>query len=59
MFRLLNVLGNVVLLADFDMTRYHRQKAPPWRRLTDPFGIALVLWTYPQALEQKNPPDQI
>ncbi|KAK0723324.1 hypothetical protein B0T26DRAFT_641452 [Lasiosphaeria miniovina] len=56
-FRLLNILGNVVLFCEYDMTRIHRPNVPRWRKASYPVFALLVFWTYPQALERKYPPD--
>ncbi|KAK3935157.1 hypothetical protein QBC46DRAFT_56428 [Diplogelasinospora grovesii] len=56
-FRLLNAFGNIVLLFEYDMTRAHRPTASTWRKTVHPFAMALIRWTYPQAMEQKYPPD--
>ncbi|KAK4239211.1 hypothetical protein C8A03DRAFT_32694 [Achaetomium macrosporum] len=55
-FRLIDFLGNIVLLCRFDSTEWARLGIPPWRRPFHYLATALVMWTYPQSLEQKFPP---
>ncbi|KAK3387909.1 hypothetical protein B0H63DRAFT_521926 [Podospora didyma] len=57
LFRLFNVFGNVVLFFEYDMTRIRRPKVSIWRKMFHPIAAFLVFWTYPQAMEQKFPPD--
>jgi hypothetical protein len=57
-FRLLNTLGNVFLFFEYDVTKRNRPTTPWWRKkLVNPIASALIFWTYPQALEQKYPPE--
>lgn len=57
-FRLLNVLGNIILMCDYDLTQHHRPKIPKWRQcFFNPLMSLLIFWTYPHAVEQKRPPD--
>jgi len=56
-FRLVNAVGNVVLLFRFDTTRRHRSDISIWKRPFHYLVSAFVMWTYPQSLEQKYPPD--
>jgi len=59
LFRLVNILGNVVLLCRFDTTTRHRYSLSMWKRPFHYLGTVLVMWTYPQSLEQKLPPDYL
>ncbi|ROT38940.1 hypothetical protein SODALDRAFT_323434 [Sodiomyces alkalinus F11] len=50
--RLLNVLGNVVLFLEYDVTKHHAPDVPYFRRLLlNPLIAGLVFWTSPRALE--------
>ncbi|KAK4139621.1 uncharacterized protein C8A04DRAFT_15706 [Dichotomopilus funicola] len=57
LFRLLNLIGNILLLGRLDTTSRNRSAIPAWRRPLHSLATALVMWTYPQSLEQKLPPD--
>ncbi|KAK0651069.1 hypothetical protein B0T16DRAFT_309078, partial [Cercophora newfieldiana] len=52
-FRLLNVLGNLIVLCGYDMTRRHRPNPGMWRKMIHPLLSRLVFWTYPQSLQRK------
>ncbi|KAK4455274.1 hypothetical protein QBC34DRAFT_66577 [Podospora aff. communis PSN243] len=52
LFRLLNVLGNLILLSGYDMTRRHRPSPGIFRKMVHPVLSRLVFWTYPQSLER-------
>ncbi|KLU87942.1 hypothetical protein MAPG_06932, partial [Magnaporthiopsis poae ATCC 64411] len=58
LFRLLNVLGNIILMCEYQRTNHYLPKGmiPFWRRITNPIADALIFWTYPQSVEQKYPP---
>ncbi|ELQ44718.1 hypothetical protein OOU_Y34scaffold00062g15 [Pyricularia oryzae Y34] len=58
LFRLLNVLGNLVLLCEYQRTSHHlpSHMIPWWRHITNPVVDCLIFWTYPQCAEQKYPP---
>lgn len=58
LFRLLNVLGNIILMCEYQRTNHYLPKRmiPFWRRITNPLADALIFWTYPQSVEQKYPP---
>ncbi|KAK4149990.1 hypothetical protein C8A00DRAFT_18403, partial [Chaetomidium leptoderma] len=58
-FRLINFLGNVVLLFRFDTTERNRSGVPTWKRPLHYLATVLIMWTYPQSLEQKCPPDYL
>lgn len=50
--RLINVLGNIVLFFEYDVTKHHAPDIPPFRRLVvNPLLSGLVFWTSPMALE--------
>ncbi|KAI0155672.1 hypothetical protein BJ166DRAFT_339226 [Pestalotiopsis sp. NC0098] len=57
LFRLLNVIGNVVLTLEYDMTRHYVPQITLRRRLLNLMMTGLIYWTYPQCVEQKYPPD--
>lgn len=57
LFRLLNIIGNVVLICDYDRTKHYVPRIPIWRRFMNPVLTALIFWTYPQHAERKFPPD--
>ncbi|KAK1761547.1 hypothetical protein QBC47DRAFT_31179 [Echria macrotheca] len=52
-FRLFNVLGNIVLMCGFNMTRRHWPNPSRWRKICHPILSFLVFWTYPQAVDRK------
>lgn len=60
--RLLNVLGNIILWAEYDFSK-HSFKGTPWwqRKLLNRVMFMLIFWTYPQSLEQRyrEPPPSI
>ncbi|KAM0328681.1 hypothetical protein ACHAQA_005093 [Verticillium albo-atrum] len=50
--RLINVLGNIVLFLEYDVTKHHAPGLSPMRRhLINPLIAGLVFWTSPRALE--------
>ncbi|KAK0625847.1 hypothetical protein B0T14DRAFT_387916, partial [Immersiella caudata] len=51
LFRFLNVLGNLIVLSGYEMTRRHRPNPGIWRKMAHPLLSRLVFWTYPQSLE--------
>ncbi|KAK0614852.1 hypothetical protein B0T17DRAFT_477610, partial [Bombardia bombarda] len=53
LFRLFNVVGNMILICSYDKTRYHRPNLPLWRRILNPIACLFIFWTYPQALERR------
>ncbi|KAK4096594.1 hypothetical protein N658DRAFT_501409 [Parathielavia hyrcaniae] len=57
LFRLLNLCGNVLLMFRHDITRRRQSSIPKWRLPLHRLATALVMWTYPQSVEQKYPPD--
>lgn len=57
LFRLLNVIGNVVLTLEYDMTKHYVPQITLRRRLLNLMMTGLIYWTYPQCVEQKYPPD--
>ncbi|KAK3356798.1 hypothetical protein B0T25DRAFT_452569 [Lasiosphaeria hispida] len=59
LFRLVNAVGNMFMLFKYDMTKRHRPSVRWWRRMIHPVVAFFVFWTYPQALDQKYPPDYI
>ncbi|KAL2265108.1 hypothetical protein VTJ83DRAFT_6208 [Remersonia thermophila] len=54
LFRLLNLLGNVLLVSGFVTTKWKRSTIPRWLRPFHALAAGLVMWTYPQSLEQKS-----
>ncbi|GAB1313700.1 F-box domain-containing protein [Madurella fahalii] len=59
LFRLFNVLGNLVILFSVDTSERYRTGAPLWKKPLYTAARACVFWTYPQSLEQKLPPDYL
>ncbi|KAK4159732.1 hypothetical protein QBC43DRAFT_293753 [Cladorrhinum sp. PSN259] len=59
LFRLLNLLGNVILVFKPDLTRRRRPDVTAVKRAWYKVVCSLVFWTYPQSLEQKHPPDYL
>lgn len=57
LFRILNVLGNIVLLTEYDRTRHYIPRISAWRRFMNPLLTTLIFWTYPQHTERKRGPD--
>ncbi|KAL2158765.1 hypothetical protein VTH06DRAFT_3956 [Thermothelomyces fergusii] len=55
LFRLLNVLGNIVLLVGFDITTSYRSGISIWKRSVHYLASGLILWTYPRVAEEKYP----
>lgn len=56
LFRLLNILGNAILIFEYDRTRHYVPRIPIWRRFMNPILTALIFWTYPQHAERKFAP---
>ncbi|KFA80468.1 hypothetical protein S40288_02045 [Stachybotrys chartarum IBT 40288] len=54
-FRLLNILGNIVLMCEYKMWRRRRPNVNPLSRSAHLLMTLLVLWTYPQSIEQEYP----
>lgn len=46
-FRLLNIMGNIVLLSDYDRAAHYLPQIPIWRVFMNPLVTALILWTWP------------
>lgn len=57
LFRLGNVLGNIVLISEYDRTKHYVPRIPIWRRFMNPILTALIFWTYPQHAERRFAPD--
>ncbi|RTE71779.1 hypothetical protein BHE90_013819 [Fusarium euwallaceae] len=55
MFRVVNVLGNAVLMSEYKVWRRHRPGQSPAQRVLSKIAAILVFWTYPQSVEQKYP----
>ncbi|KAL2684701.1 hypothetical protein Neosp_005787 [[Neocosmospora] mangrovei] len=55
MFRVINVLGNTVLMSEYKLWRRHRPGQSPVQRVLSKTAAILVFWTYPQSVEQKYP----
>ena len=53
-FRLINVLGFVVILCGYNLTRRKRPRASWWRKLTYPLMFWLIHWTYPQSVGESG-----
>ncbi|KPM36327.1 hypothetical protein AK830_g10256 [Neonectria ditissima] len=54
-FRLLNVLGNVILVSEYKIWRRHRPGLTLGQRIVLKVTAVLVFWTYPQIVEQTYP----
>ncbi|KAI5928228.1 hypothetical protein F4810DRAFT_719887 [Camillea tinctor] len=57
LFRLLNCIGNVVLIYEYDMTKHYVPGQSLRRKLLNMLMAGLIYWTYPQCVEQRYPPD--
>lgn len=57
LFRLGNIVGNIVLISEYDRTKHYVPRIPIWRRFMNPILTALIFWTYPQHAERRFPPD--
>ncbi|KAI1214320.1 uncharacterized protein F4807DRAFT_455961 [Annulohypoxylon truncatum] len=57
MFRLLNFIGNIVLMYEYDMTKHYVPQLSLRRKLLNMLMAGLIYWTYPQCVEQRYPPD--
>ncbi|KAJ4222243.1 hypothetical protein NW759_006665 [Fusarium solani] len=55
MFRVVNVLGNAVLMSEYKLWRRHRPNQSLAQRALNKTAAILVFWTYPQSVEQKYP----
>ncbi|KAF4977552.1 hypothetical protein FZEAL_5923 [Fusarium zealandicum] len=55
MFRLLNVLGNTILVSEYKLWRRYRPGRSLARRALYQIIAFLVFWTYPQSVEQRYP----
>lgn len=54
-FRLLNVLGNMILVCEYKLWRRHRPELTLGQRILYKTITVLVFWTYPQSVEQVYP----
>ncbi|KAK8038516.1 hypothetical protein PG993_006927 [Apiospora rasikravindrae] len=57
LFRLLNCIGNVFLMFEYNITKHYMPEIPLRRRMLNYLITGLIYWTYPQCVEQKYPPD--
>lgn len=55
-FRLINVLGNLLLLLGYDRTRHHLPRVHVCRRVSNALMTGLVIWTYPQHVYRQFTP---
>ncbi|KAI8683586.1 F-box domain-containing protein [Fusarium keratoplasticum] len=55
MFRVVNVLGNAILMSEYKLWRRHRPNQSLAQRALSKTAAILVFWTYPQSVEQKYP----
>ncbi|KAL6357435.1 hypothetical protein LRP88_07601 [Fusarium phalaenopsidis] len=55
MFRVVNVLGNAILMSEYKLWRRHRPNQSLVQRALNKTAAILVFWTYPQSVEQKYP----
>ncbi|KAH6851353.1 hypothetical protein B0I37DRAFT_306454 [Chaetomium sp. MPI-CAGE-AT-0009] len=56
-FRLMNVVGNLIIFLTFDTTQRNWSDIPVWKRLFHYLATGFVIWTCPQSLEQMYPPN--
>ncbi|KAH9989592.1 hypothetical protein F4779DRAFT_637994 [Xylariaceae sp. FL0662B] len=56
-FRLLNLIGNIVLYYEYDITKHYVPEQSRKRRLLNMVMAGLIYWTYPQCVEQRYSPD--
>ncbi|KAI2465607.1 hypothetical protein F4781DRAFT_18620 [Annulohypoxylon bovei var. microspora] len=56
-FRLLNFIGNIVLMCEYDMTKHYVPQQSLKRKLLNMLMAGLIYWTYPQCVEQRYSPD--
>ncbi|OTA96303.1 hypothetical protein M434DRAFT_375123 [Hypoxylon sp. CO27-5] len=56
-FRLVNFIGNIVLMCEYDMTKHYVPERSLKRKLLNALMAGLIYWTYPQCVEQRYPPD--
>ncbi|KAL2105068.1 hypothetical protein VUR80DRAFT_9063 [Thermomyces stellatus] len=55
-FRLMNVIGNILLISEPPLWRRNKPGLPRARRLLNLLVALLVFWTYPRAVEQSYQP---
>ncbi|KAL0940312.1 f-box domain-containing protein [Colletotrichum truncatum] len=55
-FRLLNLLGNVILTFEWRHYARNKPRSPPTAKFLNLVLAGLVYWTYPQSIEQEYPP---
>ncbi|KAH7153077.1 hypothetical protein EDB81DRAFT_882025 [Dactylonectria macrodidyma] len=54
-FRVLNIMGNAILVSEYKLWRRHRPGLTLGRRVIHKIIAVLVFWTYPQSVEQVYP----
>ncbi|KAF6831888.1 f-box domain-containing protein [Colletotrichum musicola] len=54
-FRLLNVLGNLILTLEWRHFARNKPRSPPPAKFVNMVLAGLVYWTYPQSIEQEYP----
>ncbi|RSL67239.1 hypothetical protein CEP54_003302 [Fusarium duplospermum] len=55
LFRVVNVLGNTILMSEYKLWQRHRPNQSLSERVMSKTAAILVFWTYPQSVEQKYP----
>lgn len=56
LFRLINVLGNILLSTGYDRTRHHLPYVSPLRRVINIFMTGLIIYTYPRHVHKRFVP---
>ncbi|KAM0224532.1 hypothetical protein ACHAQD_002107 [Fusarium lateritium] len=54
-FRFINILGNILLAAEYELWRRFRPGQSMPRRALNKMIAFLIFWTYPPSIEQKYP----
>ncbi|KUI53211.1 hypothetical protein VP1G_00833 [Cytospora mali] len=55
LFRLLYVIGSIVLLCRYDWTKHHVPGISIWCRVTGPILMLMIMWTWPHYIELISP----
>ncbi|KAI0879971.1 uncharacterized protein GGS22DRAFT_193747 [Annulohypoxylon maeteangense] len=56
-FRLLNFIGNVLLMFRYDITKHYVPQQSPMRKLLNMLMAGLIYWTDPHFIVQRYPPE--
>lgn len=57
LFRVFNIIGNIIFMFEYDRTKHYVPRIPLWRRFTNTLLTTFIFWTYPQHAERKFGPD--